>query len=417
LKKKKFDIDSKFRLKALIWADLFSHVAYLNHNMIDYKYDPFPEILAAGAMEVCSDTLSQLDKLADMSAQTLFGYFSYELKNDIESLTSSNEDRLEFSKLCFFSPRHIFYFNGNSVEIETQDDPESIFLAIENTIDFINPGTKKIEVKANTSKEEYIRNVNSIKEHIKKGDIYEMNYCINFYAENIHINPLLIYQKLNSISPMPFSAYLKTEGHYLICASPERFLKKEKNKLISQPIKGTARRNNSEALDVTIRQALQQNEKERAENIMIVDLVRNDLARTSVAGSVNVEELCGIYSFKNLHQMVSTITAELNTDTSLSDIINTTFPMGSMTGAPKIRAMELIEKYENFQRGLFSGSVGYISPEGDFDFNVVIRSILYNAEKQYLSFSVGSAITYYCDAEREYEECILKAESMMKALK
>jgi para-aminobenzoate synthetase component 1 len=159
-----------------------------------------------------------------------------------------------------------------------------------------------------------------------------------------------------------------------------------------------------------------QSEKEKAENLMIVDLVRNDLARSSKTGSVKVEELFGIYSFSQVHQMISTVSSQIKETTSAVEAIKNAFPMGSMTGAPKVMAMELIEKYENTKRGLYSGAIGYFAPNSDFDFNVVIRSIQYNESKQYLNFEVGSAITYDSDANLEYEECLLKAQAMMKAL-
>ena len=202
----------------------------------------------------------------------------------------------------------------------------------------------------------------------------------------------------------------------MLCASPERYLRKEANKVISQPIKGTAKRFSDETLDNNSKIALEQNPKERAENIMIVDLVRNDLSHTAIKGSVAVEELCGIYTFEQVHQMISTVVSTVENSVSPVEILRTTFPMGSMTGAPKISAMNIIEELEETKRGLYSGAVGYFTPENDFDFNVVIRSILYNAREKYLSFSVGSAITSQSIPEQEYEECLLKAKAMFEVL-
>ena len=253
-------------------------------------------------------------------------------------------------------------------------------------------------------------------EHIHRGDIYEANFCMEFYAENAQIEPLEIYQKLNTISEPPFAAYFKNNFQYLLSASPERYLRKEGLKVISQPIKGTARRSFDLEQDEQLKSDLAQNEKERSENIMIVDLVRNDLSQTATKGSVQVEELCQIYTFKQVHQMISTIVSEVENTTSPIEILRTTFPMGSMTGAPKISAMQIIEELEETKRGLYSGAVGYFTPNGDFDFNVVIRSILYNSENQYLSFSVGSAITSQAIPENEYEECLLKAKAMFEVL-
>jgi para-aminobenzoate synthetase component 1 len=273
-----------------------------------------------------------------------------------------------------------------------------------------------IKIQQRISKESYIEKVSKMLEHIHHGDIYEANFCMEFYSEHAQINPLEIYQKLNKISEPPFAVYFKNSHNFLMSASPERYLKKEGTKVISQPIKGTSRRNLDPILDEQSKMDLENNPKERAENIMIVDLVRNDLSRTATKGSVEVEELCKIYTFKQVHQMISTVVSQVEITTSPVEILKTTFPMGSMTGAPKISAMQIIEKLEETKRGLYSGAVGYFTPEGDFDLNVVIRSVLYNAENQYLSFSVGSAITSEATPEGEYEECLLKAKAMFEVL-
>lgn len=253
-------------------------------------------------------------------------------------------------------------------------------------------------------------------EHIHRGDIYEANFCMEFFAENAVIHPTEIFQKLNAISTPPFAVFLKNNQQFLCSASPERYLRKQGSKIISQPIKGTAKRSADAIEDENSKNELLASEKERSENIMIVDLVRNDLSRTAAKGSVHVEELCGAYAFKQVHHLISTVVSEMDTQKSVIEVIKDSFPMGSMTGAPKISAMEIIEKLEETKRGLYSGAVGYFTPNGDFDFNVVIRSILYDAHKQYVSFSVGSAITSLSDPEKEYEECLLKAKAMRMVL-
>jgi para-aminobenzoate synthetase component 1 len=276
---------------------------------------------------------------------------------------------------------------------------------------------KSVTIQQRIPRENYLEKVSKISEYIQHGDLYEANFCMEFYAENTTINPLEKFQKLTEISKAPFSVYFKNNINFLLSASPERYLKKEGERLISQPIKGTARRFSDPLEDEKSKKALALDPKERAENIMITDLVRNDLSHTAQKGSVIVEELCGIYSFMQVHQMISTITSKLDPQYSAIEAIKTTFPMGSMTGAPKISAMKIIEEVEETKRGLYSGSVGYITPTGDFDFNVVIRSILYNQEKKYVSFSVGSAITAQSVAEKEYEECLLKAKAMLEVLR
>ncbi|MGE5108495.1 MAG: chorismate-binding protein, partial [Sphingobacteriales bacterium] len=250
-----------------------------------------------------------------------------------------------------------------------------------------------------------------------RGDCYEINYCQEFFAKNCIINPVEVYNSLNKISPNPFSCFYKVENNYLLCASPERYLKKTGNKIITQPIKGTSARNIADnALDVSNRDLLYKSEKDKSENVMVVDLVRNDLSKVCKEGTVNVEELFGIYTYPQVYQMISTVSGELEENITIEEIIRSTFPMGSMTGAPKLRVLQLIEKYEKTKRGLFSGAVGYINPVKDFDFNVVIRSILYNAANRYLSYQTGSGITFYSDAEKEYEECLLKAKAIKQVL-
>jgi para-aminobenzoate synthetase component 1 len=341
------------------------------------------------------------------------------LKNDTEDLHSANFDGLEFPDLYFFQPKKLFLLKGNQLEMHylrfCDDEMESDFEEIIQSAIYTDL-TSEVNIQQRISKEEYVVKVEKMLEHIQRGDIYEANFCMEFFAENALINPLDVYQKLNAISEAPFSVYFKNDLQFLLSASPERYLKKIDTKIISQPIKGTSRRHAEIELDENSKKELETNEKERSENIMIVDLVRNDLSRTACKGSVEVEELCGMYSFKQVHQMISTIVSQVENTISPIEILKTTFPMGSMTGAPKISAMNIIENLEETKRGLYSGAVGYFTPNGDFDFNVVIRSILYNAQNQYVSFSVGSAITTLSDPEKEYEECLLKAKAMFAVL-
>jgi len=274
----------------------------------------------------------------------------------------------------------------------------------------------RIHMQARTSREEYISNAKKLIEHIHCGDIYEVNYCIEFFAENVSVDPSSLFLKLNELTQAPFSCLYKNGEHWLICASPERFLHKKGSCIISQPIKGTRARGKTFEEDEKLKMELFLDEKERSENVMIVDLVRNDLSKSAKKNSVKVEELFGIHSFKSVHQMISTVRAELRNDVHPVDAIRNAFPMGSMTGAPKIKAMELIDEFENVKRGLYSGAVGYFTPDLDFDFNVVIRSIQYNSKTGYLSFMVGSALTANADPEKEYEECLLKAKTLFESI-
>jgi para-aminobenzoate synthetase component 1 len=413
-----------FKQKLLIWANQFREVVFLDSNNYHHKYSNYDAVLAVDAFtSIKTDYFNAFEDLHQYQTHTkdwLFGYLSYDLKNDTEALTSKNFDGLEFPDLFFFQPKKLFFLKGNQVEMEylnlCDDEMDDDFYEILKEGRWKVEDGREIKIQQRISKEAYLQKVTRMLEYIHHGYIYEANFCMEFYAIDVLINPIEIYQKLNAISQPPFAVYFKNNHQFLLSASPERYLKKEGTKVISQPIKGTAKRNSDPILDEQSKVELLSNPKERAENIMIVDLVRNDLSRTATKGSVEVEELCGIYTFKQVHQMISTIVSQVENTTSAVEIIKTTFPMGSMTGAPKISAMKIIEELEETKRGLYSGAVGYFSPNGDFDFNVVIRSILYNSKNQYLSFSVGSAITSEATPEGEYEECLLKAKAMFEVL-
>lgn len=394
------------------------NICYLNSNdgtgVLTFGIDS--EIVVSGAK-----SLEKLQVFIDENKDSyIFGYLSYDLKNDVEHLKSSNFDELNFPDLHFWKPKYVVQLQKENYIFLQGDKNEEIF-------DFLNYFLEeeadanfhkfKIEFQARTSKADYIKNVNKLKTSIQRGDVYEVNYCQEFYAENVKIDfPDDTYFKLNNISKAPFSSFLKLKDYLVFCGSPERYIQKKGNKLISQPIKGTAARNEDGIIDNQNKLALEKSQKERSENVMIVDLVRNDFSKIAAKGTVNVEELCKVYSFATVHQMISTIACEPTEATNFTDIIRATFPMGSMTGAPKISAMELIEKHEDFKRGLYSGSIGYISPNGDFDFNVVIRSLIYNRKTNYLSCAVGGAITIQSDPEAEYEECQIKVKKIMDGL-
>lgn len=402
-----------------------------NKNVNNSRFIYSDKIIAVGAikeLEVSqTGNLKALQQFIDENKNYwLFGFLTYDLKNEIELLNSTNTDQLQFPALHFFVPEVVIQTETEKINLiynshyTTDEEAEKIYTLALGHPDASITNTEKQKnkrvIQSKITKEKYIDAVNTLKQHIKKGDIYEVNFCQEFFMKNSTINSSNVYNQLNKISQAPFSAFYKLNDKYLLCASPERFLQKTTNRLISQPIKGTSKRSNIETEDEKIKQELATNEKEKSENVMIVDLVRNDLSKIAKRGTVNVDELFGIYSFKQVHQMISTISCDLKEEVAFTDIINSTFPMGSMTGAPKISAMHLIEKYESTKRGLYSGSVGYINPKGDFDFNVVIRSILYNESNKYISFMVGSAITDKADAESEYEECLLKAKALFEVL-
>lgn len=273
-----------------------------------------------------------------------------------------------------------------------------------------------IQLRSNTDRQEYIKRVNSLKQHIQLGNIYEINFCVEFFAENVEIDPTAVFLKLNELAQAPYTAYAKLNDTYIISVSPELFLNKSSNTLITKPIKGTAKRSSDKREDENLKNQLHLSLKERTENVMIVDVARNDLSIIAQKATVTVPKLYNIESYKTVHQMVSTVQCKLKPQLSFSNIINATFPMPSMTGAPKLRAMELIDEFEQFKRKEYSGAFGYIDEEGDFKLSVLIRTIIYDSKTKRLSFAVGSAITNLCDPEAEYDECLLKAKALIRAL-
>ncbi len=494
-----------FREKLLQWSRQFDEIAWLDSNDYQQNYSSLEAILAVQAFTAIKTdhhhAFDQLHEYQSITKDWIFGYLSYDLKNDIEELNSQNHDGLHFPEMYFFQPQKLFLCKGNSLEMhylkmvddEMESDFEEIdsmecseesgkwreesgerreesgekkvesgklresgsvrsrefsenselekdelsaagdselvdknllpdsksmlFSAVTKTTSAEKKSLEKnLQIKSRISREQYLSKVDQMLSHIKRGDIYEANFCQEFFAEGAEIEPFDVFKDLNDISIPPFSVFLKFEDLYLMCASPERYLKKTGTKILTQPIKGTARRSIDPKEDQRIAKELSEDPKERSENVMIVDLVRNDLSKVAKKGSVQVEELCKVYSFKQVHQMISTVSAELEDGIPPVEVLRATFPMGSMTGAPKISAMKVIEELEETKRGLYSGAVGYFTPEGDFDFNVVIRSILYNAENKYVSFSVGGAITARSISENEYGECLLKSEAMWKVL-
>ncbi|MFE3849267.1 anthranilate synthase component I family protein [Flavobacterium sp. LB3P45] len=413
-----------FKQQLLFWGQQFREIVFMDSNEYPQRYSSYDCILAVDALTAVKtdyhNAFEDLKQYQQITKDWLFGYLSYDLKNDVEHLKSNNFDGLGFPDLFFFQPKKIFLLKGNELEIqylnmcdeELEEDLGNIIESRKSKIET----EETIIIQQRISRENYLEKTSRIRDHIHQGDIYEVNFCMEFFAENAIINPLEKFIKLNEISQPPFAIYFKNNKHFLLSASPERYLRKQGEVLISQPIKGTSKRFLDPIEDEKSKNQLASDPKERAENIMITDLVRNDLSRTAQKGSVVVTELCAIYSFMQVHQMISTVTAKLDNQYSAVDAIKTTFPMGSMTGAPKISALKIIEESEETKRGLYSGAVGYFTPDGDFDFNVVIRSILYNEEKKYVSFSVGSAITAQSVPEKEYEECLLKAKAMLEVL-
>ncbi len=392
-------------------------VAYLNSNdgnaLLAFGQGPVLRISQGLALDSLQTFLDA------HSGRYIFGCLSYDLKNEVESLQSSNRDRLAFPLVYFWVPQCVVSFENDDyrfVQGEATDETMAFvreFIAAQQ----VEPAPLNYTLQPATSQENYLQHVRKLQHEIQLGTIYEVNYCQEFFAENVEItNPLGTYFRLNRITRAPYSSFIHFDEFMAFCGSPECFLSRRKNQLRSFPIKGTRRRGSTPEEDLVLREQLRNDTKERSENVMIVDLVRNDLSRIATKGSVHVDELFGIYTFETVHQMISTISCELQEDVSFTDILRATFPMGSMTGAPKISAMQLIEQHEDFRRGLYSGSIGFIAPNGDFDFNVVIRTLLYNSDTRYLSCPVGGAITINSIPENEYEECQVKVMGILERM-
>jgi para-aminobenzoate synthetase component 1 len=401
----------------LNWLQQFSTFCFLDNQQYAIVPHQYECLVAAGVNSfIGGEDLNKLNEFLQKKSWA-FGHLAYSLSSSIHHFGSHKKDNIGFQPYYFFSPKIILEIKNNGVSVHAEN-PEEIFKAICTEAVIDNDDTSSSVITTSVlSKEDYIKKIQALQNHIHRGDCYEINFCQESFAEDADLNPFAAYQKLVAISPNPFSAFYRLRDNYLLCASPERFLQKKGNRILSQPIKGTIKRNvENNKEDELLKEELRRSQKDQSENVMVVDLVRNDLTRICNEASVKVDELYGIYSYPQVHQMISTISGELKDYISFSQIIKATFPMGSMTGAPKHRVMQLIEEYEPSARGIFSGAVGYINPKGDFDFNVVIRSLMYNARSRYLSYQVGSGITFYSDAEKEWEECLLKAEAIKKVL-
>ena len=419
ISKKTFIKDTKhFRENILFWGSKFDTFVILESNNHIDKYSSFDFMALEGVnsyIDIVEDK-GAFDKFINFKNKTkdwIAGYFSYDLKNDVEELSSKNLDNLNFSSIYFFQPKKIFTLRGNILECsyieELADDIDKDLREIYNLKKDKYEKTK-FYINRRISKKDYVDIFYELKSNISRGNIYEINFCQEFFGEEAYISPERVFNDLNALSCMPFASFCKFYDKYVISLSPERFLRKKGDKIISQPIKGTASKSDNKIEEEENINILKNDMKEIKENIMTVDMVRNDLSKTANNFSVKVEQLCGIYSYNQINHMVSTVSSRVAKNIESVDIIKSAFPMASMTGVPKNKAMEIIEKYESTKRGLYSGALGYFSPQGDFDFNVVIRTILYDNRNKYLSYSVGSAITDLSCQDKEYEECLLKAK-------
>ncbi len=421
----KYNIDSvKLLTKKLLsyskkvnYSSIFISNNTCENNSLPKDYLTYDLIAGIDSIDelICNNqAINRLNKFRNTSNDWLFGALSYDLKNEIEDLSSENKDKIQSNLVSFFIPKYVFLLSGKELKVLTYEKKKNVDSIIFYSKNLQSDSFFNINLNCRESKIKYLNKIEKIKEHIQRGDVYELNYCIEFFAEDVLLSPYYLFHELNKKTNNPFAGFLKIKNQYILSASPERFLRKDNNQLISQPIKGTIRRGEDFQEDIFLINYLKNNSKEISENIMITDLVRNDMSITALNSSVNVQELCKVYTFEKIHQMITTIVSEVKENQQLSSLLKSMFPMGSMTGAPKLKAMQLIDLYEEFKRGYFSGSIGYIKPNGNFDFNVIIRSILYNKDLKYLSVGVGGAITIKSDPHKEYEECITKIRPILE---
>lgn len=402
----------------LNWSRPFGILLFLDSNSYRRPYGRYECLLAAGAASAVTVDLQTLQEAWERDKDWLFGHIAYEYKDLLEpKLRSRHEARLGYPLLHFFRPETVMHVDpgGSTLTISClTEDPHAVYEALNSCVLQQSAPLPGIGFAPRVDRETYLDTIGQIREHIAAGDCYELNYCSEGYAEGVDMDPVACFEALNALSAAPFAAFYRLRDLWMMSSSPERYLMKDGNAIRSQPIKGTARRSVLPEEDIAAKERLRSSLKEQAENVMITDLVRNDLARSCSTGSIRVEELFGIYSFPQVHQMISTVSGSLEPGRPFTDALRYSYPMGSMTGAPKVKVMELIDQYEKSRRELFSGTVGYITPDGDFDFNVVIRSLFYNSSIRYLSFHTGGAITYDSDPVQEWEEMRLKAWALEK---
>jgi para-aminobenzoate synthetase component 1 len=391
---------------------------------IPFAYFPAKKLLFIGSKDsliLKNESLNTFDSFVIKHVGNyLFTAFSYDLKNQIVNLNSSHKDLFDFPDVLAFVPEQVISIAKNNVKVLQGDDilSSNVTEIISKIKEQSISNFPNVNFSPLIDKNSYIETVKNVQEEIQYGNCYELNFCQQYIAHEVQpFDSFSVFLNLYEKTKSPFSVYFNFHEWEVMCLSPERYIQRKGQKLISQPIKGTIRRGENASEDLKLQEKLKSDPKEKSENVMIVDLVRNDLSKIAKRGSVNVDEIFGVYQFETLHHMISTISCDLKDNISLVDCLYASFPMGSMTGAPKKRVMELIEKYESFKRGLYSGSIGFVEPLGDFDLNVVIRSLFYNNQNNSLSCAVGSAITIKADAEKEYEECGVKVGNLIRSFK
>ena len=389
---------------------------FFKNHPYAHGWQQAPWMLAAGEYRgwkpLPESALHQLSAFHQQHHDWMVGHIGYHLTPHLWPGLSKKPCLCGFPEIYFFIPEILILLHPDRVQIGihgSETHARRIFEAIGKTKIASCPSGYPLNIFPVLQREQYIEIVHHILQHIQRGDCYELNFCQLFASKPVNLSPVETFMQLPHA---PFSLCYRWHDAYLLCASPERYLLKRGQHVIMQPMKGTIRRSPDANEDAQLLYSLQQSPKERAENTIVVDLVRNDLSRTAVPGSVQVIEWLKIYSYPTVHQMISTISSEMDGAYHIGDLLATTFPMGSMTGAPKKSVLKLIDTFESWPRGLYSGAAGYITPEGDMEMNVVIRSLLYATSSQQVYYHAGSGITCYCNPEDEWEECLTKTKHL-----
>ncbi len=419
--KKQFNLKieqiDKIKNQLLNFSELFEICNLYDSNNLKAPlgYGRFEVLAAFGCIHKIKGDFDEITSYIHNCRQWIFGYIGYESSKKFYTKEAMSDKEVYFylpkitASLMHGESTLVFENNGIS-DVEFEQYIKDFEIA-PNLLD-IKKQTK-FSFNHITSKADYLKNVENIKNNIIEGDYYELNYCQEFLHHGALKNPMTTYKAISQKSPTPFAAFIKNESYDILCTSLERFIFRNGEVLVTQPIKGTNKRIQGEE---NLRQlsALGTNEKEIAENVMIVDLVRNDMAKICETGTIKVEELCATYPFALVNQMISTVSGRMKKNINFSDILRALFPMGSMTGAPKLEVMKNILQFEDTERGIYSGCLGYIQPNGNFDFNVIIRTLIGDKKRKIVSFHTGGAITYDSNAESEYEECLLKARGLFE---
>lgn len=406
---------SEFIIQMLNWSKQFNIFVFMDSCGYHDEFSRYDAILACGAHQLFAspEAASAFQK---KNGGWLFGHINFEYGYREFSLSPKVTEKPCFPVSNFFVPKYLITIKDDELTITCDaGEGNKVFREISMASSLIEATHSGICFQPSESKSSYLQKVESLLNQIRLGNCYEINYCQHFYAEDAEIDPHAVYTQLAAVSPNPFAALYRLNEDYLMCASPERFIRRQSNRLISQPIKGTTKRDLENAEnDFRLKHHLATSEKDRCENVMIVDLVRNDMSKIAAAGSVQVPQLFTIDSFPQVHQMKSTIECLLPGNITFNDLITAMFPMGSMTGAPKKKVLELTSAYEVHPRGIYSGTIGYIDPEGNCDFNVVIRSVIYSRHARFLEYYVGGGITINSNPSEEYDECLLKAKAIQR---